>query len=149
MEKAPESALDYHHYTLGRILFYLAKQGLRRTNFDQSDAMEIMDYRKGDEAEVVAVFHDVLLFMDSEGIIRVSHYQPHSGGYYFNGVQLTAKGLQLIQADPSKIDNSLKGSIVANTASPEVTSIDNSYYNKWGEFAGSFLASITKSLGSG
>lgn len=149
MESLQDTALPYHHYTLGKILFFLANQGLRRVNFDQSDAMDIMDFRRGDESEVLAVFHDVLHFMMNEQIIHVSRYRLHNSGYDFNGVKLTAKGLQLIQADPSKIDKSLSGSIVANTKSSETTSTDTSYYGKWGEFAGSFIASVTKSLGSG
>ena len=95
-ELLPETDLDYHHYTLGRILFFLARNGLKRVNFDQSDAMDIMDYRRGDESDVLTVFHDVLMFMTNEDIISVAHYAPHSDGYYFRGVQLTSKGLALI-----------------------------------------------------
>jgi hypothetical protein len=145
----PESDLDYHHYTLGRILFFLANKGLKRIDLDQSDAMDIMDYRRGDESEVLTVFHDVLMFMINEGIIRVSNYSPHSYGYNFQGVQLTSKGLTLIRANATNIDTALIGSIAANTSSAPASSNDTNYYAKWGEFAGSFIASATKSFGSG
>lgn len=144
-----KSELDYHHYTLGRILFYLARRGLRRIDFDQSNAMKIMDFRKGDEEEVLQVFHDVLRFMIDEGIIRVAGYTEYEGGYNFFGVQLTAKGLVLIQAKPDKETPMLEGTISANTSVLSTTTTDASYYSKWGEFAGSLIASMTKSFGSG
>ena len=136
MEKLPETALEYHHYTLGKILFYLADQGLRRLSFEPADAMAIVGFPECDDVQVIDVFHDVLFFMMNEQIIRVASYKPRSSGYSFRGVQLTAKGLQLIQAEPSKLGHPLRGSIAANTAADE----DQSQYEKWGAFAGNFIA---------
>ena len=145
----PKSKLDYHYYTLGRILFFLAENGLSKIDFNPSNAMEVMDYREGNEEDVLKAFSGVLRFMIKEGVIRADNIQEYEGGYFFNGVQLTSKGLVLVQTNASTIDTALTGSISANTASAPALSTDTSYYGKWGEFAGSLIASATKSFGGG
>jgi hypothetical protein len=143
----PQTNLDYHYYTLGRILFDLAERGLSKVHYDQSSAMDVMSFRRGDEQEVLRVFADVLSFIVSEGIIRVDSVQEYDDGYSYNGVQLTSKGLALIQTKPQLA--TLSGSIVENAAEEKQKGADQSFFSKWGEFAGSFVGSITKSLGSG
>ena len=64
------SKIDYHYQTMGRILSHLVQQGLKRVDFDDSDAMKIMTERHGDEEEVLQTFADVLHWMNDEGLIR-------------------------------------------------------------------------------
>jgi hypothetical protein len=139
-----EKKIDYHYYILGRVLFELAAQGLKRVDFDSSSAFEIMDYRHGDEEDVLQDFCDVLHFMINEKIISARSIQEFDGGYAFNGVQLTSKGLQLVNEKAGLSE--IRGSIVENATATQSNN-QSAPYAKWGEFIGGLLGSFTNSIG--
>jgi hypothetical protein len=141
------STIEYHYETIGRILAHLINRGLSRVDLEATDAMEIMTVRQGDEEEVLATFADCLHWMKDEGLIRVSQFQEYDGGYYFNGVQLTSTGIALIRTDPH--DDELGGSIEKRVTESKGGDLGSSIYTKIGEFVGSALGGLTKSLGSG
>ncbi|GEM_PF-1358531 len=136
------STMEYHYQTMGRILSHLVSAGLSRINFDDSDAMDIMTHRIGDEEEVLKTFADVLYWLNDEGLIRVKSIQEFDGGYAFNGVQLTSKGIAIIQAKPT--DPGLGESIEKKLAEPGNT--DATTYTKIGAFVGGVIAGGIQTL---
>lgn len=141
------SQIEYHYQTVGRILVYLVARGLSRTNLDASDAMDIMTERQGDEEEVVQAFADCLQWMLAEGLIRAYSVQEFDEGYDFNGVQLTALGVATIKRDPHDPDIGLN--VETRVARKDADPIDAGLYTKIGEFVGSALGGLTKSLANG
>ncbi|MBD9638474.1 hypothetical protein IB277_19410 [Ensifer sp. ENS07] len=136
------STIDYHYETMGRILSHLIHQGLKRVDLDDTDAMEIMTERHGDEEEVIQTFADVLHWMLSEGLIRAHSVQEFEGGYAFSGVQLTSKGIAVIQAKPN--DPELGESIEKKV--DEKGDLDASAYTKIGSFVGGLIGGATQAL---
>lgn len=136
------ATIDYHYETMGRILSYLIQQGLKRVDFDNSDAMEIMTERHGDEEEVIQTFADVLHWMLSEGLIRAHSVQEYDGGFAFSGVQLTSRGVAAIQATPN--DPAL-GESIEKTVNDK-GSLDSNTYSKIGSFIGGFVGGVTQAL---
>lgn len=102
-----------------------------------------MDFRKGDEEDVLKVC-DVLIFMIKEDVIRAQNVQEYDGGYGFFGVQLTSKGLSLInaKAETSQISGSITETIKENSKAAS----SDTPYAKWGEFVGGLLGSLTNTL---
>ena len=141
------TTLDYHFQTVGRILVYLIESGLARVDLEASDAMDIMTYRRGDEEEVLQAFADCLKWMLDEGLIRASEVAEFDGGYAFSGIQLTSKGLAAIRANPN--DKDIGESIQERVRRADQQPLDTSMYTKIGEFVGSLLGGLTKSIGSG
>jgi hypothetical protein len=141
------SNIEYHYQTIGRILAHLVNQGLSRIDLDQSNAMEIMTERRGDEEEVLATFSDCLHWMKDEGLIRVAKAQEFEGGYYFNSVQLTSAGIALIKSDPN--DSDIGASIEKRVTDSKGTDLGSPIYTKIGEFVGSALGGFTKSISGG
>lgn len=111
-------------------------------DFDDADAMEIMTERHGDEEEVIQTFADVLHWMLREGLIRAHSVQEFEGGYTFSGVQLTSKGIAVIQAKPN--DPDLGESIEKKVA--EKGDLDASTYTKIGSFVGGLIGGATQAL---
>ncbi|WP_210214309.1 hypothetical protein, partial [Sinorhizobium meliloti] len=136
------STIEYHYETMGRILSHLVNAGLSRVDFEPSDAMDIMTHRIGDEEDVVNAFADVLHWMKDEGLIRVASVQEFDGGYAFNGVQLTSKGIAAIQAKPT--DPELGESIEKKVG--EKGELDISVYTKIGSFVGGLIGGATQAL---
>ncbi|OWV98756.1 hypothetical protein [Rhizobium sp. R693] len=136
------STMDYHYQTMGRILSYLVEAGLSRVDFGGGDAMDIMTHRIGDEDDVLKTFADVLHWLNDEGLIRVRSIQEFDGGYAFNGVQLTSKGIAIIQAKPK--DPELGESIEKKLAEPGDT--DAAIYTKIGAFVGGAIAAGIQTL---
>lgn len=136
------STMEYHYQTMGRILSHLVSAGLSRIDFDESDAMDIMTHRIGDEEEVLKTFADVLHWLNDEGLIRVKSIQEFDGGYAFNAVQLTSKGIAIIQAKPE--DPELGESIEKKLAEPGAT--DAATYTKIGAFVGGVIAAGIQTL---
>ncbi|MBB6305531.1 hypothetical protein [Rhizobium leucaenae] len=54
-----------------------------------------MTERIDDEEDVLKTFADVLHWMNDEGLIPVRSIQVFDGGYAYNGVQLTSKGVPI------------------------------------------------------
>ncbi|WP_420409394.1 hypothetical protein [Hoeflea sp.] len=139
------SDLEYHYETIGRILDFLVSNGLRRFGLESSDAMEIMTHRIGDEEEVLATFNDVLHWMLDEGLIRCSSVQD--GGYcdYFNGTQLTSKGIAIIQ---SKVQiEGLPGNVQDTLSQGDRGSLTGEVYQKIGSFVGGAAGGFLQSFG--
>ncbi|MES4992416.1 hypothetical protein ACTJJ7_11310 [Phyllobacterium sp. 22229] len=136
------STIDYHYQTMGRILSHLVQQGFKRVDFDASDAMDIMTERRGDEEEVLKTFADVLHWMRDEGLIRVGTIQEFDGGFAFSGVQLTSKGIAVIQAKPN--DPELGESIEKKVS--DNGSLDASAYTKIGSFVGGLIGGAAQAL---
>jgi hypothetical protein len=140
------SNIEYHYQTIGRVLAHLVDRGLRRVDLDSEDAMVIMTERWGDEEEVVAVFADVLQWMIAERLIRASSVAEYDGGYDFIGVQLTSRGISVIQAD---LDDAKPGETIERTiAKRGAAGLDAPTYTKIGSFVGGFMGGFTKSMGS-
>lgn len=118
--------IDHHYQTVGRILVYLVEKGLARVEFDESDAMEIMTDRRGDEEEVLQTFADCLQWMLAEGLIRVGNVQEYEGGYHLSGVQLTSAGIAVIKLDPEDPDigSSIEERVKNREAEPIDTATD-------------------------
>lgn len=121
---------------------HLVQHGLRRVDFEDSDALEIMVDTRGDEEEVVQTFADVLHWMKNEGLIRVGTIQEFDGGYAFSGVQLTSKGVAAIQAKPNDAD---LGESIEKKVS-EKGDLDASTYTKIGSFVGGLIGGATQAL---
>ncbi|GCA52815.1 hypothetical protein GOA99_22855 [Sinorhizobium meliloti] len=136
------SKMEYHYQTMGRILSFLVQKGFSRVDFDESDAMEILTERWGSEEEVLQTFADVLRWMNNEGLIRVSNIQEYEGGYAFSGVQLTSKGVAIIQVKPN--DPELGESIEKKIS--ESGSLEASVYTKIGSFVGGVIGGVTQAL---
>ena len=142
------SDIEYHYQTIGRILAYLVNHGLARVDLSSRNAMEIMTERRGDEAQIVSAFGDCLLWMRDEGLIRVARHTPFlNGDYHFSGIQLTSAGIALIKADTK--DEQIGGSIEKRVTDSSGGDLGTSVYTKIGEFVGSALGGLTKSLAGG
>lgn len=141
------STIEYHYQTVGRILVHLVENGLRRVDLEPSDAMDIMTERRGDEEEVLQAFSDCLQWMIAEGLVRAHDVQEYDGGYIFSGVQLTSAGIAMIKAKPQ--DSEIGASIEERVAEQADNPMDASVYTKIGEFVGSALGGLTKSLAGG
>lgn len=141
------SVMEYHYQTMGRVLVYLVSRGLARVDFEESDAMEIMTERWGDEEEVLQAFADCLKWMLAEGLIRAENVTEYEGGYLFSGVQLTSAGIAVIRRNPQDPDigPSIEDRVSRNADSP----MEASVYTKIGEFVGSALGGLAKSLSGG
>ncbi|NLS20323.1 hypothetical protein HGP16_27720 [Rhizobium sp. P40RR-XXII] len=136
------STIEYHYQTMGRILSYLVNAGLSRVDFDPSDAMDIMTHRIGDEEEVLRTFADVLYWMKDEGLIRVRRIQEFDGGYAFNGVQLTSKGVSIVQTKPNDPD---LGESIEKKVSVK-GELEASVYTKIGSFVGGLIGGATQAM---
>lgn len=101
-----------------------------------------MTERHGDEEEVLQTFADVLHWMNDEGLIRVGQVQEYDGGFAFSGVQLTSRGIAVIQAKPN--DPELGESIEKKVS--ETKSLDASAYTKIGSFVGGLIGGATQAL---
>lgn len=136
------STIDYHYETIGRILSHLVQQGLKRVDFESSDAMDIMTERRGDEEEVVQTFADVLHWMNDEGLIRIGAIQEYDEGFAYSGVQLTSRGIAVVQAKPN--DPELGDSIEKKVS--EKGDLDATAYTKIGSFVGGLIGGATQVL---
>jgi hypothetical protein len=136
------STIEYHYEIMGRILSHLVNAGLSRVDFEPSDAMDIMTHRVGDEDDVVNAFADVLHWMKDEGLIRVGSVQEFDGGYAFNSVQLSSKGIVVVQTKPT--DPELGDSI--ETRVGDKGELDISVYTKIGSFVGGLIGGATQAL---
>lgn len=141
------SKIEYHYQTIGRILAHLVNHGLARIDLSSSDAMEIMTERRGDEWEVLDTFLDCLHWMHGEGLIRVQKFQEYTGGYDVSGVQLTSSGVALIRRDPE--DPDIGKSIQERVTKGGGDDLGSSVYTRIGEFVGSALGGLTKSIAGG
>ncbi|WP_028734635.1 hypothetical protein [Rhizobium leguminosarum] len=110
------STIEYHYQTMGGILSHLVGAGLSRINLDDSDAMDIMTI--------------------------ASAMRKKSGGYAFHGIQLTSKGIAIIQTKPK--DPELGESIEKKLAEPGNT--DAATYTKIGAFVGGVIAGGIRTL---
>ena len=138
------SAMDYHYETVGRVLAHLVNVGLKRIDFEPSDAMDIMTERRGDEEEVIETFADVVKWMHDEGLIRIHAIQEFDGGFAFSGVQLSAKGIAVVQAKPN---DAALGESIEKRVSAEGGGLDASVYTKIGAFVGGLIGGVSQSLG--
>lgn len=138
------SRMDYHYETIGRVLSHLVGQGLGRVDLDPSDAFEIMAHTIGDEDEVLKTFSDVLHWMHDEGLIRTTSIQGLTDtAYAFNGVQLTSRGIAIVQAKPN--DPEL-GESIERTVAQARGNLEASFFTKAGSFVGGLLGGFTKSI---
>ena len=138
----PTETLDYHYQTVGRILAYLIENGLKKINIEPSDAMPIMTETWGTEEEVLSSFSDIIEWMLDEGLIRAeAKSQSLDGPTSLFGVQLTSKGIGLIQIKPEN-DKSIEETI--RDAPKE--GLDAQTYTKIGAFAGAALGGLIKSI---
>jgi hypothetical protein len=120
-------------------------QGLGRIDLDQSNAMEVMTERWGDEEQVLATFADCLHWMNDEGLIRVQNISEYDGGYDFIGIQLTSKGVAVIKSETN--DAEIGGNIEKRVTESKGADLGASIYTKIGEFVGSAIGGFTKSIG--
>lgn len=138
-------SLEYHYQTIGYVLQHLIDNGLRRVDLSAENAMEIMLFRKGDEEEVYRTFNDVLHWMLDEGLIRVAKIQFSESCDYFNGVQLTSKGLAVIRAEP-KDGEQLEQSVENTISSAQKGELGADIYGKIGSFVGGVLGGFGQSF---
>lgn len=139
-------ALDYHYKTIGFILKDLVDYGLRRADYSSENALEVMLYREGNEEDVLVIFNDVLHWMLDEGLMRAASIQAGEYCDYFNGVQLTAKGIAVINAPPiagSSLDNTIEKTI---TEAPK-GDLGADIYAKIGSLVGGLLGGFQQSYG--
>ncbi|MFD2058265.1 hypothetical protein ACFSQT_35835 [Mesorhizobium calcicola] len=141
-------ALDYHFQTIGFILKDLLDHGLRKVNYSAENSMEVMLYRAGDEDEVHATFNDVLHWMIDEGLIRTDSIQDGDPCDYFNGVQLTSKGIAIVQAKPPE-GSDLEYSIVKTIQEPPKGGLGADVYAKIGSAVGGLLGGLAQAMGGG
>lgn len=80
--------------------------------------------------------------MNDEGLIRIRSIQEFEGAYSFNGVQLTAKGLAVVQAKPD--DPDLGESIEKKVS--DKADLDASVYTKIGSFVGGLLGGAAQAM---
>jgi hypothetical protein len=138
------NTIDYHYETLGRVLAHLVNQGLSRVDLESSDAMEIMTHRIGDEEEVLSTFADVVRWMEAEGLIRITEALEFlGGGFAFTGVQLTSKGIAVVQSKPEGDETS---ETIAEKVAGKPGELDPPSYTKIGAFVGGLLGGFTKSI---
>lgn len=137
------SDLEYHYETIGRILDHLVANGLNRLHFEGGEAFDILTDRNGDEDEVLATFNDVLHWMNDEGLIRCSSIQGCPGCDVFNGVQLTSKGLAIIQHGNVINGGSVQETLVAS----EKGSLSSDIYQKIGNFVGGAAGGFLQTFG--
>jgi hypothetical protein len=138
------SQIEYHYQTIGRILTFLVRRGLARTDLDESSAMEIMTERRGDEEVVLSTFSDCLQWMVREGLIHVQTIHEHDGGYDFNGVQLSSLGIEIIKRDPK--DTEIGTSIEKRVEESGGKDLGAPTYTKIGSFVGGALGGFTKAI---
>lgn len=139
------SDLEYHYETIGRVLDHLVSNGLRRLDFEAADAMDVMTHRIGDEVDVLATFNDVLHWMLGEGLIRCTSVQDCEYCDYFNGVQLTSKGIAIIQTN-APIDG-LDANVQDTLTQADMGSLSSDVYQKIGSFVGGAAGGFLQSFG--
>lgn len=136
------TTLEYHYETIGYVLEHLVSTGLRKVDLEASDAMEVMIHRMGNEEEVLATFNDVLHWMIDEGIVRASSIQAFDSCDIFNGVQLTSKGIGVLQLKPEG-----ESTIAEELSKGERGSLGSDAYGKIGSFVGGVLGGFSQSFG--
>lgn len=141
-------ALDYHYQTIGFILKDLLDHGLRKVDYSDENSMEVMLYREGVEEEVHATFNDVIHWMIAEGLIRADKIQDGDPCDYFSGVQLTAKGIAVVEAKPPE-QSELKQSIVKTIQNPAKGELGADVYVKIGSAVGGLLGGFVQAIGGG
>lgn len=132
--------MERHYEMIGRLLAFLVSQGLARVVLQQSNARDILG---GGDGRAMRDFVDVVLWMAAEKLIRIETYND-GADFAFNRVQLTSKGIGLIQAKPD--DAPLLASIEETVANNTGNGLDVSTYVKIGALVGSLLGGFTKSI---
>lgn len=138
------TTIECHYETIGRILSHLVKQGLARVTLDTSSAGQLVPEDVSGRTEMMAAFADVVHWMQSEHLIRMSQYNELEGHFAFYNVQLTARGIALIQAEP---DGMMLGKSIERTVAEDAgEGLDASVYTKIGAFVGGLAGGFTKSI---
>jgi len=141
------SKMDFHNEVMGRILAYLIEQGLSRVNFVPQQVPTILGGGDIKDAGLQRTFADVVQWMTDEGLVRVRAVSfDMSGAASFMGVQLTSRGIAVIQAKPD--DPDLGESIEQKVTEKREGGLDAHTFTKIGSMVGGILGGFTKSIGS-
>lgn len=141
------TALERHYEIIGRILVHMASIGLKRIEFLNHETV-IVEFGSltDNPREDSEAYQDVLEWMFAEGLLR---RDPDSGGskragvFVFGDVQLTAKGIAVIERDLQAGLGIKRISQAGATASGDLTP---GVYVKIGSLVGAMIGGFTKSL---
>jgi len=143
--QAANGALDQHYEVVGRILVKMASLGLKRIeDIHHGNAVELFGKLSDSPTADSEVYQDVLEWTFAEDLLRRSSGgSKREGVYVFNNVQLTAKGIGVIEANPRGgfgLSKSIK-----ETEKTEADLSPN-VYAKIGSFVGGLLGGFTTSI---
>ncbi|MGF1631253.1 MAG: hypothetical protein ACFCUT_17410 [Kiloniellaceae bacterium] len=136
--------IERYYEMIGRLLAFLVSQGLAKVTLRSSNAREILSSDGADSDDDMSDFKDVVHWMASERLIRFSSYYQATS-FIFSEVQLTSRGISLIQATPDSTP--LNASIEKTLTDNAEGGLDASTYTKIGALAGGLLGGFTKSIG--
>ncbi len=133
----PETKLDQHMAVVGQVIAKFVSEGLSSLAIDcgAPEAFLGSPVDKG-------TFEAVINWMLDEKILRAKQRnETYDGKLRFNGVQLTSKGLAIVQ-QPLPSGDTIAKRVQSNTGS-------GAFWSNIGELVGSIAGSFTKSMGSG
>jgi hypothetical protein len=132
----PATKLEEHLAVVGRVIAKFISEGLSPQEIDTSKPEAFL----GDSVDP-QTFEAVVVWMLDEGIIRAKqHNAPLVGGRRLAGLQLTSKGLSIVQHQLPSGDT-----IATRVRNDGRTS---ALWSNIGELVGSIAGSFTKSLSS-
>lgn len=123
----------------------LVAHGLAKVDYGPEDAWRVAKHLGSESWSDEDLFKDILSWMENEGIITIDNrYQPLSGGFQMRGVQLTAKGVALLQSDlPGEPgQGNVEEALSQGNLEPE-------RYTKIGAAIGAMLGSFTRTIVGG
>jgi hypothetical protein len=131
-----ETKLQQHMAVVGQVIARFISEGLSVQAID-TGAPEVFLGTPVDQQ----TFEAVINWMLDEGIIRgKQRIETLDGGLRINAVQLTSKGLAIVQHPLPSGDN-IARRVQSNPGG-------SAFWSSIGELVGSFAASFTKSIGS-
>jgi hypothetical protein len=136
-EPPPETKLDQHMAVVGQVIAKFVSEGLSSLAIDcgAPEAFLGSPVDKG-------TFEAVINWMLDEKILRAKQrIETFDGKLRLNGMQLTSKGLAIVQQPLPPGDNIAKR-VQSNTRT-------SAFWSNIGELVGSLAGGFTKSIGSG
>jgi hypothetical protein len=140
-EPSPETKLDQHMAVVGQVIAKFVSEGLSSLEVDCGAPESFLGIPVDRRT-----FEAVINWMLDEGILRARERIETldgtvDGRVRLNGVQLTSKGLAIVQQPLPSGDNIAKR-VQSNTGGA-------AFWSSIGELVGSIAGSFTKSMGSG
>ena len=140
------SAMDGYYEVVGRILVHMASIGLKRIqSVNHENVVKMFGALSDKPAADSILYQDALEWMFAEDLLRASKGgSSREGVFIFSDVQLTAKGIGVIEANPDG-GHGLAKSIKETEVSTSKGGLSSDTYGKIGSFVGGLLGGFAQS----